>query len=281
MTQTIMIFMILAQMTVPTSSEPWEGYTDRFGYEVPGLVTNDTWMTPLPTHTKGKIVFFGPYAMDATAQYRGIDYEKESCIGGISLMSPYNIRDKAWVNVKNKWYGPFCVVDCARRGDMYSIVANRGEVAEVNFEFAQQLGMVGENIGGDYEVYSWFMDAEVLVNVSPEEYFSEGSINPDPIYYPDYFIDTLEFASGYEPRVILTNEGLWKEYGEDKYWLKTSPDESINHYLETFKGESECQDITDEIKIPTRLLKQLKSVGSSGLIPQMRVMDSQMGSRSN
>lgn len=230
MNYVIALALLMPQIIVP-NAQPWDGYVDRWGYEVPGLISNDTWMTPLPTYTKGKMVFYGPYAMDATAEYRGIDYKKEGCIGGISLMSPYNIGDKAWIYAQGEWHGPFCVVDCARKGDIYSIVINRGEVAEANFEFAQQLGMVSEHTFGDYEVYKWYKNVEILVNISPELYFAKGNINPEPIDYPEYFKETLEFASGWEPKVILTKDGLWKEYGNNKYWLKRIIPEPLSQYF--------------------------------------------------
>lgn len=203
------------------TSTPWEGYTDRWGNHVPGYVTNETWMTSMPEYVSGKAVFFGPYAMDATAEYRGIDYEKEGCIGGVSLMSPYNIGDRAWVKIDSTWYGPYCVVDCAKKGDIYSIVVYREEVIEINFELAVEVGMVSEQyVGGGYEVYDWYKDVEVLVNKSPYQY----SFEEKPIVYVDYFLDNLEFATGFEPRVLVLEEGKrWKEYDGDKYWIKEEP----------------------------------------------------------
>lgn len=214
----ILLIMSILIMFFLTAYGPYNGYEDHWGNKVPGLITNDTWMSPMPTHVSGKAVFYGPYAMEATAEFRGIDYETEGCIGGISLMSPYNIGDKAWVQINQVWFGPFCVVDCAKRGDMYSIVVYREEIVELNFDFAQSMGMVSEHNNGSYEVYNWYLDAQVLVNVPPEIYFSA---NPQkPIAYKDYFLNTLEFATGFEPRVILDQNGVWKEYAEDKYWHK-------------------------------------------------------------
>lgn len=223
----ILIFLILSSIGTTASSQPWDGYEDRWGNYVPGYITNDTWMTPMPEYAFGKAVFFGPYAMDATAEYRNIDYEKEGCLGGVSLMSPYNIGDKAWVKIDNEWYGPFCVVDCAKKGDMYSIIVYREEVIEINFELAIKVGMVSEaDVYGNYKVYSWYKNVEVLINNSPYEY----SFEKEPINYKEFFLDNLEFASGYEPRVLVLEEGrYWKEYAEDKYWKK----EDSNYKIET------------------------------------------------
>jgi len=219
MTQILLATMIgLSSCVAPTSIV--DGYCDAWGDFVPGIITNETWMTPMPEYAKGKAVFYGPYAMKATADYRGIDYEKENCIGGVSLMSPYNIGDKTWVKIDETWYGPLCVVDCAKRGDMYSIVINREEVIEINFQLAMEVGMVSEHTAGKYDVYNWYKDVEILVNISPEVYFEKHE-NPEPIVYKDYFLENLEFAK-IEPRWLITlEEGkLWKEYGNDIYWEK-------------------------------------------------------------
>lgn len=221
-----LVFLLVSSIGITASSQPWKGYTDHWGNWVPGYVTNDTWMTPMPEHAFGKAVFFGPYAMDATAEYRNIDYEEEGCLGGVSLMSPYNIGDKVWVKINNEWYGPFCVVDCAKKGDIYSIVVYREEVIEINFELAVEAGMVSEaDVYGNYEVYDWYKDVEVLVNNSPYEY----SFEEEPVNYTEFFLDNLEFASGYEPRVLVLEEGSrWKEYAGDKYWVK----EELEHKIE-------------------------------------------------
>ena len=197
-----------------------DGYCNQFGQFVPGMITNSTWMMPQPTYTYGKMVFYGPFAMEATREYRGFDYEEEGCIGGVSLFSPYNIGDKAWVRVRGEWYGPFCVIDSARRGDMYTCVVYREEVVEVDFWFAKKMGMVSDHIGGKYEVYDWYLPVEVLININPEAYFMMKE-NPEPVNYRDYFLENLEFATK-EPRWVITLvEGeLWKEFGHDVYWRK-------------------------------------------------------------
>jgi hypothetical protein len=244
MKKAFMLTLILVSLFLQASSTPWEGYIDAWGNYVPGLITNDTWMTPMPEYVSGKMVFYGPYAMDATAEYREIDYEEEGCIGGISLMSPYNIGDKAWIKVNNKWYGPYCVVDCAKRGDMYSIVVYREEVVEINFELAVKLGMVSQHINGNYEVYDWFMDVEVLVNNSPYNY----DFKEDPVFYKEYFLNTLEFATGYEPRVLVLDENTWKEYGREKYWVKETLDKYDNIWYNVFViPEGKCVYIEKDI----------------------------------
>ncbi len=215
---------ILAHSTVvlaDTPSDPTD-IVDNWGNDIPGIVTNDTWMTPMPNYVSGRAVFYAPYVMDATADYRGIDYEEQGCIGGVSLMSPLDIGQKVWVKVDGNWYGPFCSVDCARRGDMYSIVVIREEVVELNFEMALQLGMVGKpDSNGNYEVYHWYKDVEVFIgSQNPEKFIGNKSIDDilDPIPYKEYFLENADLTTAYQPRIILTWDGIWKVYGEDIYW---------------------------------------------------------------
>jgi hypothetical protein len=76
----------------PKPHDNLNGYCDSWGRFVPGYIDNDTWMTPAPNHIKGKMVFYGPSVMQATADYRGMDYD--GCIGGVALMSPIDIGKK-------------------------------------------------------------------------------------------------------------------------------------------------------------------------------------------
>jgi len=187
----------------------YNGYTDHWGNFVPGYIDNDTWMTPAPTYMTGNLVFYGPYAMDATAEYREIDYEEKGCIGGISLMSPIDIGKKAWIEVDGSWHGPFCVVDCARRGDMYSIIVYRDEVVEVNFDFALELGMVSpakEN--GSYEVYEWRKN-DVIVYVQNCNGGYPNKLSQryrNPVDYSDWFLENLSFAL-FEENVPYPRDG--------------------------------------------------------------------------
>lgn len=195
---------------------------DNWGNTIPGITTNDSWMSPMPMYVSGNAVFYAPYVMDATAEYRGIDYDEYGCIGGVSLMSPIDIGKKVWVKVNGDWIGPFCSVDCARRGDMYSIVVIREEVVEFDFDTALSLGMVGPvDRNGNYEVYNWYLDVEVFVgDANPSSFIKDRDIGEllKPIVYKDYFLNNAETTTAYQPRVILTRDGLWKVYGEDIYW---------------------------------------------------------------
>ena len=220
--KTTMIIILALSMFLDfpnDDSNPYNGYEDSWGNWVPGLITNETWMKPAPRYTSGKMVFYGPYAMDATAAYRGINYQEKGCLGGISLMSPIDIGKKAWVKVEDLWYGPFCVVDCAKKGDMYSIVVTRREAVEVNFDFAHQMGMVS-TFNGSYEVYKWYIDVELLVNINPHTYFKLYP-NNKPTSYIDFFLETVEYAernSWKEGRILWIGREEYSHFPSDEYW---------------------------------------------------------------
>jgi len=207
-------------------SNPYNGYEDSWGNWVPGLITNETWMKPAPRYTSGKMVFYGPYAMDATAAYREIDYQEEGCLGGIALMSPIDIGKKAWIKVEDLWYGPFCVVDCARKGDMYSIISTRGEAVEINFDFAHKMGMVSA-FNGSYEIYKWQIPVEIIVNMNPYVYF-EKYPDEKPLAYKEYFLDTLEYATNN----WLENRIVWTKFP----WGETTNDWPNKEYWEHYNG---------------------------------------------
>ena len=200
-----------------------DGYCDSWGSFVPGYITNDTWMTPAPNYVKGKMVFYGPSVMKATAEYRGIDYKEMGCIGGISLMSPIDIGKRVWIKLENVWHGPFCSVDCARKGDMYSIVVTRDEVVEVEFAFAEQLGMVSLVPKGNriFTAHEWYRYVDVYIASSQYEKTMPDLYGQEPVNYSEWFLDTLEFAYKREPRIIDLGGGFWKAWGNNIYWRDT------------------------------------------------------------
>jgi len=235
LTLTILFSLLSIGGVDAEASGVYDGYIDHWGNFVPGYISNETWMTPAPTYMTGNLVFYGPYAMDATAEYRGIDYEKEGCIGGVSLMSPIDIGKKVWVKVDKTWYGPFCVVDCARRGDMYSIVVFRDEVIEVNFDFALELGMVSPHReDGSYDVYEWRKESVVVYVKNCDGGYPDllSDEYRNPVDYSDFFLDGLSFI-GFEQNV---------PYPRDNYM-----------YWQTANGETVYTDFRKNV--PCEVLK--------------------------
>ena len=60
-------FLFTSDAYAENQKSIYDGYIDHWGNFVPGYIDNDTWMTPAPTYMTGNLVFYGPYAMDATA----------------------------------------------------------------------------------------------------------------------------------------------------------------------------------------------------------------------
>ena len=77
--------------------------------------------------------------MEATAEYRGLSLE--GFLDGVALMSPTDIGKTAWIRGPNGWEGPFLVVDCAQRDDIWPIVRYRREVVEVGWETKERWGL--------------------------------------------------------------------------------------------------------------------------------------------
>jgi hypothetical protein len=197
----------------------YNGWYDRWENWVPGYITNDWWMTHQPNHTEGKMVWYSPEVMRATAEYRGI--ECEECIGYVSLMSPIDIGRKVWIKIDEQWYGPFMSVDCAKKGDMYSIVVYRDEVVEIGFDFARELGMVSVYYEPYwyYDIHEYFRYVEVWLPPINDQGLTPPKNLGEPTDYSEWYLENLEFATKWEPRVIQDQYGQWKEFGRDKYWL--------------------------------------------------------------
>ena len=118
----------------------YDGYWWQGEVWVPGFISLETWYRPAPRHMVGKAVFYAPGVMHATAQVRGLSLD--GFLDGVSLMSPADIGRTVWLlRPGGEWEGPFLVVDCARRNDMYGILVGRDEVVEVGWDTAVRWGM--------------------------------------------------------------------------------------------------------------------------------------------
>jgi hypothetical protein len=114
-------------------------------------------------------------------------YSRETYIDGVALMSPSDIGETVWLKRPGGvWEGPFLVVDCAMRGDMYNVVAYRGEVVEVGWKTASKWGL-GPHDGG------WRLDGvEVYIAPHPPVHGSRDAIDNmplgDPVDYQKWFL---------------------------------------------------------------------------------------------
>jgi hypothetical protein len=199
-------------------NDVYNGYfwnLDRSNW-VPGMVSNRTWFLPSPQYTIGNAVFYAAGLMQATARVRGMSLD--GFIGGVSLLSPADIGQTVWVRRQGQsWEGPFLVVDCARRADIWPVIYYRGEVVEVDFQTAIAWGMVDP---GTFDRKQMRMDGvEVWKgNFTP-------SMNPgSPVDLRTWWVPRTEFVDHWEWPPVFELGGTWREptrYVENGIWMST------------------------------------------------------------
>lgn len=175
-------------------------------YWVPGYVSNSTWFIPAPTVSRGHATFYAPWVMEATAKYRGFDLS--GYVDGVAMMSPADIGAEVWLKPSwGDWEGPFLVVDCARRGDIWPVVNYYGEVVELGFKTAERWGMAVQH--SRWKAIRW-KEYDVLVSKVPP------SLNENyPIVdYVSWWLDQVEFVYVREPRPIYRYPSTWRIDGE-------------------------------------------------------------------
>lgn len=164
-------------------------------YCVPGYISSETWWTPTPEHAVGKAVWYAPYLMERTAEFRGMSLD--GFVGGVAMMSPADMGQVVWLlrpdqdgQGDTEWEGPFLVVDTSARQDMWVTITKLEEVVEVDFETALRWGMVSGS-KENYTINEWMIrDVEVWKGLHPPWEKSE------PINYRTWFEQTLTWGDG-------------------------------------------------------------------------------------
>jgi len=184
---------------------PIDGYWWQGREWIPGLIRNSTWFMATPLVFRGKAVWYGQGVMAATAEARGLSLE--GYVDGVSGTSCADVgltywigRDMPW-GVRS-WEGPYLVVDCARRGDLYGVVVGREEAVEVSWRQKE----------------AWGMNSPEWVTVSkipPAAAEALGVI----VDWPDYFRQRAEFYPHalevqIEQRPLYRPPRLWRVDGE-------------------------------------------------------------------
>lgn len=173
-----------------TSQELSCVFKDR-GYCVPGYISSDTWWTPAPRLSYGKAVWYDPYLMEATAEWRGMDLK--GFVGGVAMMSPADIGEVIWIKRENRqvWDGPFLVVDVSSRHDMYVTVEKIGEVVEIDYQTAVTWGMIEDTGSRGYIIESYMEYVEVYKGLYPPQLPTFNVIS-----YVEHFRENLTWGSG-------------------------------------------------------------------------------------
>lgn len=206
--------------------DPINGYWWIDENWVPGLPTIESWFTPAPIWSWGNAVFYGPNVMEGTAKARGFDLT--GYLDGVAMPSCADVGLEVWLKpfviyrdgepVEARWEGPYLVVDCAQRSDIYGVVVHRGEVVEVGFETARRWGMADYG-GSRYVVEHWKLP---LVQVSkvhpvylPEDVFYPGWHSPDElVHLPSWWKEVVRFSDRRGQRPLYRYPSTWRINGE-------------------------------------------------------------------
>lgn len=174
---------------------PYTGYW-WFGLWVPGVPTVESWFAVAPDLTRGAVVYYSPGLMEATARWRGLNLE--GYIGGVALPACADIGAEVWIKDQD-WEGPFLVVDCARRSDIYGVIVHRNEAVEVDYRTAQRWRLTAG---------SW---PEVIVSkIGPIE-----TKDQDIPRYEDWWLAIYDTVSIWEqPPLYYPGENVWRIDGK-------------------------------------------------------------------
>jgi len=185
---------------------PLNGYWAWNRHWIPGYVSNATWFEPAPIVSQGNATFYAPWVMEATAEYRGFDLS--NYIDGVALMSPADIGMEVWLKPPwGDWEGPFLVVDCARRGDIWPVINFYDEVVELGFKTAERWGMVEHH--SPWRAIRWKEQGVIVSKAPPFMVYSYEIVD-----YPSWWLDRAEFVHRYEARPIYRFPSTWRVNGE-------------------------------------------------------------------
>jgi hypothetical protein len=183
----------------------WNGYWFEDKVFVPGLPSIESWYTPAPVWFYSAAVWYDPYVMEGTAEWRGLDLT--GYVDGIALLSPADIGLPVWLKRPgHDWEGPFLVVDSAMRGHFWPYATYIKEGLEVGHKTAAAWGMVDDN--GEK---LWRIDNVQVSKVDPQHLG-----NFTPVNYQEWFVENFEvekdFNFGtplYEPPSTWRINGEW------------------------------------------------------------------------
>lgn len=166
----------LTNLSPQLQAVPWEvncvddvlenGYINQ-GYCIPGLITREAWLVTSPSIITGALSSYDPGMMEMVANNR--EMSLKGFKDGIALMSCVDIGKVAWIQRPgHNWDGPFLVVDCSSREDMYVNTVIKQLVGEVGYKTAQEWGQrswgyvkvsVGQR-GGEFgwSYANWWLD---------------------------------------------------------------------------------------------------------------------------
>ena len=157
-------------------------------YPVPGLPSYATQYSAQPNLVIGKALFYAPFVMEATANWR--EMSLDGYLGGVATMTCGLLGEPVWLRRPGyEWEGPYRVVDCARRNDLYGLITYWGDSVEVDWKTARRWGMVS-GTWENWTVNAWMIRGVLTSHVDP------GSLSSDEpiIGLSDWLSDTVIYS---------------------------------------------------------------------------------------
>jgi len=159
---------------------------------IPGMPSFASQFMVAPDLFMGDVWPYGPGVMEGTAEYNGLSLD--NVVDGVALMTCADHGGLVWLKrPRYEWEGPFKVVDCARRNDIYNTTVHRDEAVEVGFETAVRWGMSTkpELINGEWVQY-WTQGIvhDVIVSKIPPDQLSGDE---EIVDYSEWFLDRVTF----------------------------------------------------------------------------------------
>lgn len=222
-------------------------------YCVPGYISSETWWQPAPEHIVGKAVWYAPYLMERTAEFR--EMSLDGFVGGVAMMSPADMGKVVWLlrPEVNEWEGPFLVVDTSARQNMWVTITRLGEVVEVDFETALRWGMVSGD-KANYNIEEWMIrDVEVWKGLHPPWEKSE------PVVYKDWYEQTLTWGNGVYRRWSVDDIGI-ANYDEYQSALASFLKIDLKKVLAAYDSETLVEvETIDEVLIERQIVEVIET----------------------
>jgi hypothetical protein len=137
----------------------------------------------------GKALFYSPYVMEETAKWRGMSLE--GYLGGVATMTCGALGDPVWLRRPGyEWEGPYRIVDCARRNDLYGLIVYWGDSVEVDWKTAKRWEMVS-GTWDNYVVKEWMLRGVLTSRIDP----SVLSLDEPIVPLVDWFLDNVQYSS--------------------------------------------------------------------------------------
>ena len=136
----------------------------------------------------GKALFYAPFVMEATARYRGLSLD--GYLGGVALMTCGSLGEPVWLRRPGfNWEGPYRVVDCARRNDLYGLIVYWGDSVEIDWKTARRWGMVS-GAWENWTVNEWMIRDVLTSRINP----ADLTMNKPIIQISEWFLGNVIYS---------------------------------------------------------------------------------------